>query len=114
MIVAAAATVLAVHAVASLAEVRPLVLVSGIPLAFYVPGGLLVWAASPGPFIRIAGPIERQALSVVLSVAIISIVALLLDLTPAGITSTSLTVAVGCLIPLALLIRWGMVRLVVR
>lgn len=106
--IAAAVVLLGIHLCGLLGDLKPVIFASGLPLAFYVPGGLLIWAASPGPFVRVAGRVERMGLSVVLSVATVAVMALLLDVTPVGITAVSLTAAIGGLVPIAMVVRWAM------
>ena len=102
---ASASTVVGVYWLALMANLHILVFAVGACLAFYVPGALLVVNA-PALFSGAAW-IERTAMSVIGSVAYISVSALILDYTPAGITQVSLAASVTAIVLVAWLVEAG-------
>lgn len=84
---------LAAHSIAVMANVGLLVFFTGVCLVFIVPGSLAVYGRRGGIVPGISF-MERIALSAVLSIGYIAIAALVLDLTPLGITHPSLLGAI--------------------
>jgi hypothetical protein len=95
--------IIVLHWVGILAEIWLLSFVSGATLAFYLPGALIV-RLNPGLFDR-TSRIEQIAMSVIMSVAYVTVAAFVLDFTSPGITRITLAVATTLIVPVSVVIE---------
>jgi uncharacterized membrane protein len=100
-----ASLITVVHTLSYFLDLQVLVFASGLLMAFYVPGSLIVYGGRRGPIIPRHSITERLSLAALLSVAYVAVVALGLNYTPWGISHGSLIVCLWATVAIAAMVE---------